>query len=67
MLKLHVVLPYLHLQSHEICFTNVLTLFILLIWNTLTFTSFVLLGTYFFVDQSSGFKSYMVHYLMTHI
>ena len=44
--ELRVVLLNLHLQLHEICFTNVFVSFILvIILNTLTFTSFVLLGT----------------------
>ena len=44
--ELRVVLLNLHLQLHEICFTNVFVSFILvIILNTLTFTPFVLLGT----------------------
>ena len=44
----------LHLQSHEIGFINVLASFVVvIILNTLTFTSFVLLGTHTFVENSS--------------
>ena len=44
----------LHLQSHEIVFLNVLASFVLVVrLNNLTFTSFVLLGTHIFEENSS--------------
>ena len=50
----HVVLLSLHLQSHEICFTNVLSSFIVvIILNILRFAFFVSLRTYIFVNKSS--------------
>ena len=60
--ELHVVLLNLHLQSHEICFIIVLALYILfIILRTLTFTSFVSLGTHSFVDQSSIALQLLLH------
>ena len=51
----------LHLKSHEICFINVLTSFIIvIILNIVTFTYFVLLKT-----LTTGFKSIGL-YLIIH-
>ena len=47
---------------HEICFTNVLALYIpVIIIHTLTFTSFVLLGTHIFVYKSSKTLQLSLH------
>ena len=52
----------MHLQPHEICFTNVLVWCILvIILKRFTFTSFVLLGTHSFVDKSSAVLQLHVH------
>ena len=53
--KLHVVLPYLHLQSHEICFNNVflnISSFDMKYFNIYVF--WFTRNIFFFVDQSSA-------------
>ena len=52
-------LSNLHLQSHEVCFTNVFASFIVLM--TLTFTSLVLLGRHILVDTSSTALQIQLH------
>ena len=53
MFELNVVLLNLHLQSHEMCFTNVFAsnLFVVIL-KALICVPFVLLRTHIFVDKS---------------
>ena len=58
----YAVLSSLHLQPHEICFPNILTLFILfIILNTLEFTTFLSPRKHICVDKSSKGLQFPFH------
>ena len=51
-----------HLQSHEICLITIFVSFLfVIILNTLTFVSFVLLGTHIFMENSSTELQLLLH------